>query len=185
VRATNRWATILLAAAAGACGRARETAAPPPAARVEDILGTSGAVAPRQSAEPRWVRIDSAESRTLWLDTANVERLAADTFAIRTAFRFPTPRPGGPAARGRRFVEGRFLQVIDCVDRRMRTQEYDTRDAAGAVVESGRVDSEWLLPFAGSGYANLIELACEFVGYPATRRPDTVRTPEIMRPPRG
>jgi len=45
----------------------------------------------------------------------------------------------------------------------MRTLDYDTRDAAGALVETGRLDSEWLRPFEGSSYANLIDRVCEFV----------------------
>ena len=68
--------------------------------------------------------------------------------------------------------------MIECRDGRMRTLDFDTRDAAGAVVESGRVDSEWLRPMEESSYANLIDLVCDFEGRPAARRPDTERTPE-------
>ena len=46
----------------------------------------------------------------------------------------------------------------------MRSLEWDTRDAVGAVVDSGRVDAEWLRPFEESSYANLIDLVCEFEG---------------------
>jgi hypothetical protein len=161
MKATTLWGILLLTTVT-ACGQTRQTPAPP--LDVADVLGTPPAVAPPRSVEPSWVWIDSTESRTFWLDTASIERVAADTFAIRTAFRFPKPRPGGPAARGRRFVEGRFLHAIECTDRRMRTLEYDTRDTAEAVVEAGRLDSEWLRPFEGSSYANLIDLVCEFKG---------------------
>lgn len=68
MRTTTRWATIILAAAAGACGRGREPVVPaPPAARVEDILGTSGAVAPRRAAlgvdRQHGARVDVARHR--------------------------------------------------------------------------------------------------------------------------
>ena len=157
-------ATLLLAVAAGGCGQGRETARPEvPAARAEDILASPNAVAPHQSVEPRWVRIDSTERATLWLDTASIAPAGADTFIVWTAFRFPTPKPGRGAAANRLVAEGRLRHLIECRDRRMRTLDYDTRDTAGAVVEAGRLDSEWLRPLEGSGYENLIDLVCAFV----------------------
>jgi hypothetical protein len=110
------------------------------------------------------VWIDSTERGTLWLDTASIAPAGADTFTIWTAFRFPTPQPGRGAAANRVVAEGRLRHQIECRDRRMRTLEYDTRDTTGAVVEAGRLDSEWLRPFEGSSYANLIDLVCEFEG---------------------
>ena len=107
--------------------------------------------------------IDSTERGTLWLDTASIAPAGADTFTIWTAFRFPTPQPGRGAAANLLVAEGRLRHLVECRDRRMRTLEYDTRDTAGAVVEAGRLDSEWLRPFEGSSYANLIDLVCAFV----------------------
>lgn len=164
MNATTVCATLLLAMAASACGQGREVAVP--AARAEDILGTPSAVAPRQSVEPRWVRIDSTERATLWLDTESIAPAGTDTFIVWTAFRFPTPTPGRSAAANRLAAEGRLRHLIECRDRRMRTLDYDTRDTAGAVVEVGRLNSEWLRPFQGSGYGNLIDLVCEFKGIP-------------------
>jgi len=109
------------------------------------------------------VWIDSTERGTLWLDTASIAPAGADTFTIWTAFRFPTPQPGRGAAANLLVAEGRLRHLVECRDRRMRTLEYDTRDTAGAVVEAGRLDSEWLRPFEGSSYANLIDLVCAFV----------------------
>ena len=48
----------------------------------------------------------------------------------------------------------------------MRSLEWDTRDAVGAVADAGRLDAEWLRPLEESSYANLIDVVCEFVGMP-------------------
>ena len=99
---------------------------------------------------------------TLWLDTASIAPVGADTFIVWTAFRFPTPKPGRGTAANRLVAEGRLRHLVECRDRGMRTLDYDTRDTAGAVVEAGRLDGGWLRPFEGSGYENLIDLVCEF-----------------------
>ena len=124
----------------------------------------------KDAVESSWAWIDSTGIRTLWLDTATIAPAGADTFAIWTAFRFTTPQPGRDAAANRLIVEGRIRHLIECRDRRMRSLEWDTRDAVGAVVDAGRLDGEWLRPFEESSYANLIELVCELVGMPRPKR---------------